>query len=133
MELRPVTIEDCETLRAWRNDPDTRVNSNRTHAFSAEEYRHEIAGKLASGAVLLIAALDVPMGFVRIDKGTVSFMVAPEHRRKGVGRALVKAVMDRAPLTAFVKLDNEPSKRIFTALGWRVGYDEQLGQLTYRL
>ena len=128
LTLRSVSVEDIELLHAWRNDPESRANSHYTGIVDREMFGAKIRELLDSPhSQLFIGEIDgVAVGHVRIDSGMVSFMVAPEHRRQGIGRALVAAIMDRSPLIAEVKPGNEASRRIFESLGWH------LDTLTYR-
>ncbi len=51
----------------------------------------------------------------------LNLAVAPERRRRGVGRRLVAAVLERAPGPVFleVRASNEAARRLYEACGFR--------------
>jgi GNAT superfamily N-acetyltransferase len=58
---------------------------------------------------------------VRGDRGWIGGIgVVPEARRKGVGRALMEAVLELAPPTVLLEViqENEPAIRLYEALGF---------------
>lgn len=125
--LRPATQDDADSLLAWRNDPVTRANSRRQHILSwaelsavppgitRETYIAERDG-IAVGTVSLDYA-DAGKG----DECELSWTVAPDSRRHGIGRALVAAAIAKAHaphLIAMIKPGNAASRRIAQALGF---------------
>jgi RimJ/RimL family protein N-acetyltransferase len=59
-----------------------------------------------------------------ITTGAIAFTVAPEHRRRGLGRAMIAALMQRPELhvvelfEAGGEPDNTPSRRCLEAAGY---------------
>jgi RimJ/RimL family protein N-acetyltransferase len=131
--LRSAGEEDSAMLMALRNDPDAVAFSGSGRAVDPEEHQRWFARVLADPAAcrLWIAELDgQPAGQVRIDigedSGTVSIAVRPEQRGRGIGTAMLQALLtkvaaDGAPsrLTAVVRPDNVASRRAFAAVGFR--------------
>jgi RimJ/RimL family protein N-acetyltransferase len=81
---------------------------------------------------LFIAEIDgEPVGNIRVDysktlnRHELSYVIAPEHRRKGYGQEMLKLTVDRLTglITAKVKETNIASKKIAAAIGmyqtWR--------------
>ena len=122
--LRDVLSKDSETLLRWRNDPETRRNSINTTEISPEEHAEWFAKMLGGQSRRnLIADVDgISIGVVRLDWSEhrescdLSFMVAPEHRGKGYGFAIVEHAvrgMQDVRVCAEVKMSNVASRRIF--------------------
>lgn len=137
--LRPITPEDLEAykeirLRALRDAPlafgSTFLRESR---FSEAEWLERIArsdGK--TGIAILALDDDVPCGLVggfldRTDPGTaalVSMWVAPSHRQRGIGRALVEAASEWAAsrgaraVTLMVTSTNDEARRFYAGLGF---------------
>lgn len=107
-QLEAVALED---RRNWLKDhtPDR-------HPFWVLEIGGQIAGWLTLKTFLPRAAYR--------DTAEVSVYVEEKFRRRGVGRALLKEAISRAPelgITAVVGLifaHNQPSLRLFTELGF---------------
>jgi RimJ/RimL family protein N-acetyltransferase len=74
---------------------------------------------------------DGAAGTVRLDRCAVagcpdgyevSIAVAPDYRRSGIGKAaltLARQLVGRVPLLARIKPENEASRRLFAACGYR--------------
>ena len=128
MKLRPATFEDAGLLFAWRNDDLTRAMSLSTGEVSWADHESWLRGSLVNpDRKLLICENDNgPVGTVRIDEGTeVSWTVAPEHRRKGIGSQMVSmASPDHA--VAWIKAENEASRRIAEKAGFVLASDGEL-------
>lgn len=123
LTLRPATLADAERLFAWRNDPATRAASVHDGEVAWEEHLAWLNSSLASLARdLLIAEEDgEPVGTVRIDRTDeteVSWTVAPGHRGKGYGAAMVRLACPDEPSIAHIKADNAASRKIAVAAGY---------------
>jgi UDP-4-amino-4,6-dideoxy-N-acetyl-beta-L-altrosamine N-acetyltransferase len=89
---------DSDTLLRLRNDPETLRNSIDAAEVSPEEHARWSAKTLAAFPQrVVIAEIDgVPFGVVHLDWSEqgdgcdLSFTVAPEHRGKGYGLAIVE-------------------------------------------
>lgn len=129
--LRGVISQDAEMLLRWRNDFETRRNSINTAAVSPEEHARWMHRVLVGDVHKVSVALDddIPVGVIRLESDfkekacDLSFTVAPEHRGRGYGSAIVAQAlrgMGDVRVTAEVKIFNEASRRIFDKLGFRV-------------
>jgi RimJ/RimL family protein N-acetyltransferase len=129
--LRGLLSTDSESLLRWRNDSETRRNSINTAEVPREEHVRWFAKMLAAHPQrVLIADIDgASAGVVRLDWNDehdscyLSFTVAPEHRGKGCGFAIVEQAirdMQNTRVCAQVKMSNVASRRIFEKLGFRV-------------
>jgi UDP-2,4-diacetamido-2,4,6-trideoxy-beta-L-altropyranose hydrolase len=131
MLLRDVLPADSETLLRWRNDPETRHNSINTAEVSPDEHARWFRKMLACQPprVRIAEIAGVSIGVVRLDwtdnndSCEVSFTVAPEHRGKGCGFAIVQHAVEgirNARVCAKVKSSNAASRRIFERLGYQM-------------
>jgi UDP-2,4-diacetamido-2,4,6-trideoxy-beta-L-altropyranose hydrolase len=119
-------------VMAWRNDPTAVRFSTTGRAVSEEEHERWFATirRADSRTKLWIGEEDgAPVGQVRIDAdddgGTVSIAVGAEHRGRGIGTAMLRALLaevSRASgtehLIALVRPDNAASLRAFQAVGF---------------
>ncbi len=138
--------EDVTDILCWRNDPLVRAMSR----------CHEPISELAHGAwysravkdknrLLLIGIYDgQKIGMVRFDYSPdtlweVSIMLAAEARGQGLARHFLRMGLDRLHLArgpvsvlAVARLNNEPSIRLFHALGFsRESDDGEFVRLLY--
>jgi UDP-2,4-diacetamido-2,4,6-trideoxy-beta-L-altropyranose hydrolase len=142
LTLRPASQADAQLLFDWRNDPMTRQNSMDTRPVAWSEHLRWLAASLArSDRRLLVAEIDRQrVGTVRLDyvaeHCTLSWTVAPAHRGRGVGQAMVAKAVAEAGVTvvlAAIKEGNMASARIAEACGFsRVGSSDD-GIVLYRL
>ncbi len=131
--LRRATPEDAQRLFEWANDPAARSVSLQSAPIAWETHLAWLEGALKNERRLLyIAERDgLALGTARLDRdeaeasiAIVSFNVAAESRGRGVGRALLAALVVEArergitTLHAFVKPENEASARAFLATGY---------------
>lgn len=114
MQFRKVTIDDAQLLFEWRNDPETRKMSRDTSELVWDNHVAWLSRRLQQGDHgLYIATLDgSPVGTVRLDKDEISYTVAPEHRCKGIGEAMLIAAKNTfGPKVAEMKRDNIASAK----------------------
>src|SRR5690348_1550527 len=114
MKLRRATLDDAERLWRWRNDPETRANSISTDPVPLESHIAWLKSSLRNpDRKLLVAELDgEPVGTVRIDNDReLSWTVAPEARGRGIGGAMVAAVVFPGAV-ARIKRENLASQKI---------------------
>ena len=129
--LRPATMADADLLLAWRNDPLTRKWSRNTNVVELEPHHLWLASVLHSATQQLYIALNAhgePVGNGRLDfyedMVEINVTVAPEHRGKGNGSAIVRALHalaiehGRSDLRALVKPANLPSLISFLQAGF---------------
>lgn len=128
MHLHCATLDDAKLLFAWRNDFETRKQSKNTDEVSWENHILWLTNSLAMNTrkIYLAEHKGVLVGTVRSDKkedGTVelSWTIAPSHRGKGLGKAMVmqfvKEVHPGEKLIAIIRKGNIPSEKIAQALG----------------
>lgn len=120
MELRRATINDAKMLFDWRNDPETRAMSRDTSELVMEDHVGWLNRRLPlTDPGLYIAEEDGhTVGTVRIDHDEISYTVAPLHRRKGIGEAmLIKAREMFGQKIAKVKRDNVASVKVAERAG----------------
>lgn len=125
--LRPACGDDARAVWEWLQDPDVRAAAFSSAPISWEEHEPWFAARLAApGEPYLIAedSTGVRIGQVRFERGDgprqVSIVVAPGHRGRGLGRALLAsacALVER-PVEALVRADNPASIKAFSAAGF---------------
>jgi RimJ/RimL family protein N-acetyltransferase len=131
--LRAANAADSARLLEWRNDPDAVTFSVSRRRVDPAEHARWLASRLAEPEPRLwIAEEDgVPVGQVRVDVrdgvGTVSVAVAPDNRGRGLGSAMLGAMVAQVAgdgaisvLQALVRPDNAASLRAFEKVGFRV-------------
>ncbi len=125
--LRAVTDADAVALYRWRNDDEARKYSGSSGRIPWQEHITWFGNRLLAGAWLI--ATSVPeataVGTVRWDRHLddrtwISVLVAPEHRGRGVGAAIVLVATGRraGPVYARIHEGNAPSLRIFARAGY---------------
>lgn len=129
LRLRRATAGDAGVLFEWRNEDCARAMSFDAGPVPWESHVRWLEEKLAdTRAKLFIGEIDgLPIGQVRLDsqgeERVLSYGVDADFRGAGLGKALVEAAVrstgrPAGNLRAHVKAQNEPSKKIFRALGW---------------
>jgi len=131
IELQSVTLDDSETLFAWRNHPSIRSVSLQQQELEFEAHHHWLQSSLMNGNRLMWMAYsgDVALGMIRFDRtdvlsqeAEVSLYLAPEQQAKGLGRKLL-ALGEQAMLSqwthmtqirAQVLANNMASMHLFT-------------------
>lgn len=132
LEFRAVTVNDLKMLFIWRNDPETRKYSHNTHEITIEEHAKWFSNTLKNKRRRLMIAEHngLPVGFVRDDYvgeiHELSWNVAPNARGKGIGKMMVKLIVDqiKGPISAEVKKYNEGSKKIAVFAGMKIKYEK---------
>lgn len=115
-------------LRGLRTDPDAFGSAwQREHAFTEEQWRERL---VTSYAVLARvgaqpgAGAVATGGLVTSEPGAsqvVAMWTAPEHRGRGVGRAVLEHLLAVVPREDRVRLwvaDDNPAERLYRALGF---------------
>ncbi len=132
VSLRRARDDDEERLLEWRNDAEAVRFSVTGHPVAVEDHARWFATRRHDPRVhLWIAEVDgTPVGQVRVDGdiddvGVVSVAVAPAYRGRGIGsavlRAMVATVIAEKPvrmLRALVHPDNVQSVRAFEKAGF---------------
>jgi len=131
--LRPATADDCETVFAWANDPETREVSFHQEAIAWPEHCQWFANRLADPATLFSIAVGPAgesLGQVRFAlDGTghalISVGLSQEIRGLGLGSRLIRQACDQAmaikglhSIRALIKPENTASRRAFAKAGF---------------
>ena len=132
--LRAADTADSYPLWLWVNDPAARAASGHQGPIEWDPHAAWVAGRLASpDALILIAHSPTgrPLGTIRFEtedgwvSARLSYLVAPESRGLGVGRALLTCGLETLSrtregtrLVALVRGANGASRHLFTSLGW---------------
>jgi UDP-2,4-diacetamido-2,4,6-trideoxy-beta-L-altropyranose hydrolase len=143
VRVRKAAWSDARLLWVWANDPGTRAASLHSDTIPYPDHEEWLRARLADRSCLfLIGETGAgPVGQVRFDArddgAEVSISVAPEHRGTVGGLLLASALRrfsawsPRADVIARVKVENEPSRRMFEQAGFGIVGDNG-GVLLYR-
>jgi RimJ/RimL family protein N-acetyltransferase len=144
--LRPAVSADADRLLDWRNEDEAVRTSRSGRRVGTAEHRAWLGRRLAIAEPRLWVAerAGEAVGSVRIDldagTGVVSVLVAPSHRGRGVGTAMLRALLDEARgdpavdlLVAEIRTDNDASRRAFVRVGFVVAgaVDDELDRYTW--
>ena len=122
--LRKANIDDANIILEWRNDPLTRENSFSKEPIDPETHIKWFNSKLSDENCFMFILVDGTerVGQLRIDKvndiGEISYMIAPNKRKMGYGKQIIKlaegAVNSNIKvLVGLVESFNEASKKCF--------------------
>jgi RimJ/RimL family protein N-acetyltransferase len=139
LQVRRVSSDDEALLLEWANDPTTRAHAFSSDPIAPETHHRWLAGRLAfADSRLYIAqtAAGTPVGQVRFDRREagweIDYSIAPAFRGRRLGTILLRKGMHAlgtefpdATVIGRVKPANEPSLKVFRALGFESGSDEQ--------
>ena len=139
LELRPVTVNDADLLRDWRNDPTVRGHSFNQEEVDAASHRRWIEAKLAGAdtAMWILTCDGIPAGQVRYDRrddaADVSISIDERFRGRGLGVEILRMSASRAcqalkvrTIRALVKRDNQASHVTFLKAGFRKSEDVEV-------
>ena len=126
LRLRPAGPKDRDLILAWRNDSEARANSFSGDHITPEAHEAWYAKRLADPAcrLFILTEGETPVGHIRIDlvkdAGEISYLIAPEARGKGYGKAILSLLEQEVPeglhtLMGMVKGENEASRKCFAA------------------
>ena len=139
VRLRPAQAGDAELLHRWANDAQTRASSFHPAPIPWPEHQRWLAAVLEDGSRWLLLGLDRddrPVGQVRLDLDregalTISLSVAPEHRGRGIGTALIEAGLRLARSGPRAASSSTPGSSRTTVRRWsrfeRAGF-ERVGE-----
>ena len=130
--LRRACAEDVDLIFRWANDPLTRANAFSTEQIAYTEHVRWFEGVMNSrdAAMFIMMDDDNPVGQVRIDiDGSVAeidYSIAPELRSQGYGQKIIGLLSEKVSrdfpdvctLSAKVKPENVPSRKVFEAEGY---------------
>lgn len=140
IHLRNANMQDAAFLHRLRNDLETRANSHNTAPTSWSDHVRWLDWNLKDQFVKIYIGVifDADVGTVRVEEESTgklfSWTIAPEHRGKGYGQALVKAVANATGgrLKAEIKAGNIGSQVIAERAGFVLDY-EKSGILYYHI
>src|SRR5882672_710654 len=130
--LRPARSGDALTILEWQQHPETRQFARNPSVPSEAGHLTWYERKIASpDCQFLIVDVDgVPAGLLRLDRcdkeWELTIIVAPNNRRRGVGKAALAALEELRlgrTFVAEVLPSNEVSHRLFREAGWRADGD----------
>lgn len=138
LTLRLATQDDVLDILQWRNEALTRSMSRDTEVIEELEHRKWFNKVLNDPKKLLLIGIyeERKVGMVRFDRCNeaqweVNIIVNPEARGQGLGRHLLEIALERLQniyalksVLAVVHLKNEPSLRLFKALGFNRESDD---------
>ena len=131
--VRHARLSDEGLLLTWANDPETRQNSFSPDTIPAEDHSRWFRSRLRDLDDCRLYVVEtkegIPMGQARFEREeqawVISYSLAPQFRRRGLGRPLLEAALLKmrsehpgALVLGRVKSDNLPSRRIFETLGF---------------
>ena len=132
LSLRRATSSDSRMLWEWANDPAVRAASFSTDLIPWENHRQWFDKKLEDIKCHIFVAEEdsAPAGQVRFDceesDAVVDVHLAPGQRGKGLGRELITSGIkklfeetDIQDIHAYVKIDNEASRKTFEHAGFK--------------
>ncbi|MFN3240856.1 MAG: GNAT family N-acetyltransferase [Planctomycetota bacterium] len=122
LQLRPFELADAEAVAPWLCGPGLQVPRG-TSAWPERLVRDQRI------VALVAQANGEKLGLVRLDCGPdgvadITLVVAPEHRRGGLGRQMFAQALVRARavgmrrLVAYIDLNNEPALGFFGEVGF---------------
>jgi UDP-2,4-diacetamido-2,4,6-trideoxy-beta-L-altropyranose hydrolase len=140
-QIRKATPADLDLYFEWANDPEVRKNAFHPDPISLEQHKHWFSRKLSDPSTLLYVCeyKGIPIGQVRVDlegqDGVISYSIDKNHRGKGIGKILIRLLIEffmstfaskYLRLIAKVKPENIPSIRVFNGLGFKQTNKEQI-------
>lgn len=134
--LRPATGEDIDLLFQWANEPVVRANSFHTEQIPYEVHRAWFERIMRNENVCQYVLMDgeTAVGQIRMEKhmekAEIGYSVSSEYRGKGYGRMMLENLLeivktdypDIQYLSARVKPNNTPSKKMLESEGYRLNY-----------
>lgn len=119
-------MDDAALLLSWRNDPVTRSMSLSTLEIDWQTHINWLADKLNSDSPSIYIAHQngIAIGSIRTvhanNSNEISWVVAPEHRRKGLGKQMMREFTERflGTYTATIRIENLASQIICTFAGF---------------
>ena len=126
--IQRMNMEHAHFLFEWRNDEVTRTNSFSSEKIEWEAHVSWIERKAKEPEHhLIFFSGSTPVGRFSLDSDfEISILVSPEKRGQGIGTRMLKQAIEylrsrnvRETLRAYIKTENKPSIRMFSAAGFR--------------
>jgi RimJ/RimL family protein N-acetyltransferase len=135
VELRLVaaTHDDCDDVFRWANDPITRSASFSSDPIVYEDHCswYKVSLRKDTRRLFIAVRENTKVGLIRFDAfdegwevAEIGINVAPEARGVGLGKTMLRAAADAAAqlgvrtIVAYVRPENEASRRAFLAVGY---------------
>ena len=133
VQFRPATVDDAQTLHAWRNSPSVRAMSHSQETIDHAAHVQWLQTTLADADRCLLVASDgdQAIGVVRFDRrgqdALMSIYLAPDQIGRGHGSGVIRqacaAIAERWPALASVRAEiqenNVQSLHAFAAAGFK--------------
>jgi UDP-2,4-diacetamido-2,4,6-trideoxy-beta-L-altropyranose hydrolase len=133
--LRPVRRDDCDLLWQWANESVVRAESFSSESIPWEQHVQWFESKINDESCHFLLAVnhqDEPFGQVRFDiqgkEAIISTSIAKNYRGLGYGSLIIEMASRRlfeitniSQINAYVKIDNDISKRAFAKAGYQQG------------
>ena len=139
LEQIKASMDDAKDLFEWRNDPLTREMSLTVDEIVVEEHMKWFKNSISNinREIFIFINDGQKVGMGRVDKAngvsTLSWLIAPNARGKGYGKALVKQLADsvKGPKIALIKNNNAASIKIAECAGFKKA-EQQNSILTFK-
>jgi RimJ/RimL family protein N-acetyltransferase len=132
LELRLADFSDSNFLFDLHNDVSVRVHSFNEKKTTIIEHENWLINSLdnSNKVIFIIANRELKLGQLRLDysipSATISISIHRNYRGLGVAKSAIKSLLDHQSLInhevtillAFVKFDNQVSKKLFQSLGF---------------
>jgi UDP-2,4-diacetamido-2,4,6-trideoxy-beta-L-altropyranose hydrolase len=127
--LRLATEADLAELLRWRNDPETRHFRNDSRLIEPDEHTAWLERRQRSESrVHICEYAGQPVGNITLDVSArgceLGWIIAPEWRGRGIGKAMVMAAIKvmpfDQPLWCKMRDDNIASSRLAESCGFRL-------------
>jgi len=126
LEIRKAQKQDWEFIRQLRNSssegffsPNEITQEEHLEFMEKNFHNYLIASEISTD---MGGTQETLIGFIGHVKGDVRLAVAPNFRKMGVGKRMLKAMNDNFPEQKFraqVKITNPASINTFLSLGWK--------------
>jgi RimJ/RimL family protein N-acetyltransferase len=133
MYLRKCSLEDCDILYKWANDPTVRRNAFNTSPIPYSDHVDWLNKSLSYNKRIIFICMkgDKSVGQIRIDEedfvGVISYVVDKSERGRGIGSKMLKMIHEIVSseykhisiLKGLVKKENMASRKVFLNNGYR--------------
>ncbi len=124
IDLRKASMEDALDILKWRNDEKSREGSFSKDKINIPQHLEWYKKKIndPNCHLFILTEGSDKLGHIRLDikedVAEISYMIAPEHRGKGLGKEILRLVENALPsgvttLLAFTLPENAGSRKCF--------------------
>ncbi|MFK7740215.1 MAG: N-acetyltransferase family protein [Planctomycetota bacterium] len=128
LQLRPFELSDADTVGPWLVGPGLSAPKRGKSAGAGGGWPERMVRDQRIVALVALAG-GHSIGLVRLDcapdgVAEITMVVAPEHRRSGLGRQIFSHALERARevgmrrLCAYIDMGNEPALSFFSDVGF---------------